>query len=78
MSKNNLQFRKTLSNKNKDRTYPKNELVLYRYGVLGEKNRAKGYCSLHKCFISSNDIHEKHCNKKCCKHLIRKNLEVFA
>lgn len=76
MSRNNLRFRKSLSNRNQ--SYPKNEIVLYRYGVLDLKNKAKGYCSYHKCFISSKDIKEKHCNRKCCRHFIRRNLELFV
>lgn len=76
MSKNNSRFRRSLSKRNTPKH--KNQIVLYRYGVLDLRHKAKGYCSLHKCFISSKDMQEKHCNKKYCKHFIKQNLELFA
>lgn len=43
--------------------------VMYIYGRLRHIKWAKAYCKLHKCYLEGNDISEKKCNKKHCKHL---------
>ena len=42
--------------------------VLFLYGRLRTKDRAKAYCAVHKCYLESRDIKEKQCNKKKCKY----------
>lgn len=74
MSKNNLMFRKTIA---KRRVRNLDGLVLFRYGVLANKSKAKGYCKYHNCFISYKDLTEKHCNHKHCRHF-KKEIEVFG
>lgn len=32
------------------------------------KHEAKGYCTLHKCYLASKDITEKKCKRKNCKY----------
>lgn len=41
--------------------------VLFLYGKLDLKSNAKIYCTLHKCYLSSQNIKEKKCNYKKCK-----------
>ena len=52
-------------------------LVMFRYGVLGSKHKAKGYCEYHSCFISGKDLSEKHCNHKHCKHF-QEHIECYG
>ena len=47
-------------------TNPKN-VVLFLYGKLDSKHKAKIYCSLHKCYLSASNITEKKCNYKKCR-----------
>lgn len=51
----------------------KPEKVLFLYGKLGAKKRAVLYCSLHKCFISRQDLFRK--NFKCERCIHRKDAE---
>lgn len=43
-------------------------IVLFLYGRLRPKDKAKAYCILHKCYLEPKDIKEKGCNKKNCIH----------
>lgn len=43
--------------------------VLFLYGRLMKKNKAKGYCWLHKCYLAEIDLKEKRCIKKKCNYL---------
>lgn len=74
MASKNASFRKSVRRKNYK---PVKDLIVFRYGVLGEKKFAKGYCIYHSCFISSKDLHSKHCSKKCCKYYNR-DVEVYV
>ena len=51
----------------------KQEKVMFLYGKLGPKRRAVLYCSLHKCFISKQDMYRK--KFKCEKCIHRKDAE---
>lgn len=51
----------------------KPQKVLFLYGKLGQKKRAVLYCSLHKCFISKQDLFRK--KFKCEKCIHRKDAE---
>jgi homogentisate 1,2-dioxygenase len=42
--------------------------VLFLYGKIMGKHEAKGYCTLHKCYLASYDITEKKCKRKKCKY----------
>lgn len=72
MSRKNAIFRKSLSKRNTRK--PKN-LVVFRYGVIDSKHKAKGYCLNHNCFISGKDLQEKNCNYKHCKHFCKEFLQ---
>ena len=76
MSKKNSKFRKNISKKNINMKLGK-DLLIFRYGVLERKEKAKGYCLNHKCFISKCDLKEKNCIYRHCKHF-RKNIELFC
>lgn len=78
MSKRNAEYRQSLKSRNKNRIQCGKDIVLFRYGVLGSRSWAKGYCLYHNCFISTRDLKEKHCNKKCCSHFMKKNIEQFG
>lgn len=49
------------------RNVKNNELFLY--GSLDTLDKARGYCSLHKCYLSYSNISEKGCRSKHCMHL---------
>lgn len=51
----------------------KPQKVMFLYGKLGPKKRAVLYCSLHKCFISKQDLFRK--KFKCEKCIHRKDAE---
>lgn len=41
--------------------------VLFLYGRLRPHDKAKAYCTLHKCYLEAKDIAEKKCNYKNCR-----------
>lgn len=51
--------------------------VMFLYGKLGNKNAAKYYCELHKCFLNSQNIFEKQCKRKKCKYRRKVNKYVI-
>ena len=51
----------------------KKEKVMFLYGKLKYKNKAKYYCELHKCYLSRQDLFMKKFKCEKCKH--KKELE---
>lgn len=45
-----------------------NNKVLFLYGKFRNKQVARGYCKLHRCYLEAKDITEKSCSKKNCKY----------
>jgi len=48
---------------------PYKNTELFLYGRRANMCIAKGYCRLHKCYLDLNNLNEKGCAKKNCKHL---------
>lgn len=51
----------------------KKEKVMFLYGKLNNKKRAKYYCELHKCYLSRQNLFTKKFKCEKCKH--KKELE---
>lgn len=51
----------------------KREKVLFLYGKIGYKDKAKYYCGLHKYYVSKKQLFAKKFKCKKCKH--KKELE---
>lgn len=46
----------------------KREKVIFLYGKLGYKDKAKLYCSLHKCYLNKQQLFAKKFKCQKCKH----------
>lgn len=68
MGKNNKQSRNTIRRPYRDMQEISNKGI-FLYGKLMKKSRARGWCNLHNCYLTSDDIREKRCKIKKCKNL---------
>lgn len=46
----------------------KKEKVLFLYGKIGYKSKAKLYCDLHKCYLTKQQLYSKKFRCEKCKH----------
>ena len=46
----------------------KKEKVLFLYGKVGYKEKAKVYCELHKCYLSKQQLFGKKFRCEKCKY----------
>ena len=48
----------------------KRHRVLFLYGKLGYKDKAKLYCKLHKCYLNKQQLFSKNFKCEKCKYKV--------